>query len=134
MIKRSLILSLLILGNIIWIPCLKAQDSDSIVCLTTQRLDYLLLEQIDAHELRKDTTFKADKIKDQNRVILFQSRIIDNNNMLVNLKDTIISKQVSDYNLLSKKFIKQQKHLKFFKGTTLGLGIIVTGLFLLLTN
>jgi hypothetical protein len=98
-------------------------------------VDYFILQDLDAKFLRKDTTFKGSKIKDLNRVISRQTDIIDNNNSVVSLKDTIINRQGIAFNQLKDKCTKQGKKLNLFKTVTAVLGgstIILICLLLLL--
>lgn len=87
--------------------------------------------------LRKDTTFKGDKIRQLNRIILKQLDVIDNNQSVVILKDTIISKCKADYARMSLSLSKKDKKLSLFRSGTIIFGcttLILTGLILLLAK
>jgi hypothetical protein len=133
MIKRSLITYLLILLGITWTLSLKSQDIDSVICLKTSQVKFLLLEKIDADFLRKDTTSKQVTIRSLNRIVLKQADIISNNEMSFKLKDTIIERWRMSYDKLSDLNIKSEKKLRFYKSTTFVFGcmtVTFAGLFL----
>lgn len=118
MIRTLLTLLLLSLGNTVWIASLKAQGSDSPICLTTKQIDYLILQESDAHFLRIDTTIKGDKIKDLNRVINNQAGVITGGESIMKLRDKEINNYKVSFTDLSKKFTKQSKKLSLFRNGT----------------
>jgi hypothetical protein len=139
MIRILLNLLLLFPGGGMWIACLRCQpiSPPDTLCLTYKQVDYFLCQDVDAKMLRKDTTFKGDKIRQLNRIILKQTDIIDNNQEVVNLKDIIISKWKSDYIKISLKLEKKDKKLSLFRGGTIIFGcttLILTGVILLLVK
>ena len=137
MIKKSLILSLLSLGGIISTACLKASNPPDTLCLTIKQVDYFIFQDIDAKFLRKDTTLKANKIKDLSRVITKLADETTNYESILKLKDEQVAVNKKAFTDLSIKFTKLEKKRDLFKTGSMVFGcttIILTGVILLLVK
>lgn len=137
MTKKSLILSLLSLGGIIWTASLKASNPPDTLCLTIKQVDYLIFQDTDAKFLRKDTTFKSNKIKDLNRIIIKQTDEITSNESIVKLKDEQVTVNKKAFVDLSIKYTKLEKKRSLFRTGSLVFGcttIILTGVILMLVK
>ncbi len=125
MTTKLLKVLLFLLVNTISIAYSKAQDSDSVTCLKNKRLDYLLLEQRDARFLRADTAFKAETIRDKDKII---SKQTDDNSQFekiieANKNSVVECKKINAE--LNKKITKKEKSLSFFRPGFFSLAALV---------
>lgn len=119
---------------IILTQSLRAQDCDTITCLSNRKLDYLISEQSNATFLRKDTTLKADKIKDLWRTVNKQADVLSKTDAINRLNKDEIRDLNKSFDDMYARFVKSDKWRKRWRSATgifVSITIILIGVFAL---
>lgn len=84
----------------------------------------MILEQVDAQFLRKDTALKAEKISSLNKIILKQADSQSKTESIVKLKDSALKDSQKAFNGLSDMFKKESSKKVIWRNTSVILGSI----------
>ena len=114
--KLKALTGLLVIG--IWTACIAQTTNDSITCIETKKVDYLLEWRLRAKSLMNDTSIMGNEIRLGDEIIEVKDRQISNLGDVITLKDTVINKQRVSYLDLVDKYAKKEKRIRFYKTTT----------------
>lgn len=114
--RLKALIGLLVIG--IWTACIAQTPNDSITCLETKKVDYLLEWRLRAISLQSDTLVMAKELRGADAIIEHKDRQISNLGDVITLKDTVINKQRVSYLDLVDKYAKKEKRVRFYKTTT----------------
>jgi len=114
--RLKALIGLLVIG--IWTACIAQIPNDTITCLETKKVDYLLEWRLRAKSLMVDTFIMAKELRGCDAIGEQKDRQISNLGDVLIIKDTVINKQRVSYLDLVDKYAKKEKRLKFYKTTT----------------
>ncbi len=106
--------------------------NDSITCLETKKVDFLIEWHLRAKSLMNDTMIAEQEIKGLDAIIRYKDDQISGMGHELDLKDTIISKNHAYILKLYKQSENKDRKIKLFKNTTVIFGsisLILLGLF-----